>query len=502
MALRVWNLNRKLRNLQDQLQQAERNHQERINQLQRYYEEAIADMERRKNQAIEDYFRDLREEDHRALQEEMAKIREATEARLRALEEENAAFRRECQQLNAELVRTGEELKAQIEALKKAQTATDQEHKAIAEDLIASARQVCTELDELPVTETESGEYTSYVGLLDDARRNMEHKMYEAACAAAASARAMLQGLISRVHGRITEWNTYYSKWERMCMDSKDALNSLVHDPVCTKYRPVVLTDPQWDYWSSGSYGDFRRELDEHLQQIHTIREMGVRKYLKQRNALTIMDLRDKIRLAYAYESRHRSIGYSVDNELTLCHEREMMAEAIRQTVEQNAYWPIVPGRFAPPDYVIADKPWYKAFQNEIYPDVTIEDYSNTEHFLEHYEMLFTYLGGDTLRVLIVPERVDGVAVFNRCLLAVTLNRAPDPAILRDLQLTNHNRISAAVQNFVQQMQLTTVPPVDIVARELVDRRVRESQTGTFSTTRNRNRTGGNASYDIRNTTI
>lgn len=452
MSVRVSALNAKLDKCRRDMQEQQRKHEQALRELRQWYTAELERLNREKDAAIAQMYWTLREEDRQIAETAIQRVRDAANQQLLEIQQENERYRRVCEELNARMIRENETMKQTLEEYlqKKQQDSTVQ--KEFAENLIDIADQVRLDLSELPLEHFSGEEYQHYCALLEDARTNLQNKMYQAAAAVASNARALLQGLAANLNVKIEEWNRYFSQWAGMCMGASEALNDATQLKQSSCLGQFLLTPVEWDYWSKGSYSELRREMDQHLQTIATAQELGIRKYLKREDALKTQDLRNLIHTAYGYAPRVGVIATTVAAEFRFSDERFDVGGKILKMMEENCYWPVEDPDFPPPDGVTARKAWYRRYYDELNPDDPIISYEEeTVDSLQYYELKLTYRGRDQIIIRIVPYRENDITVRNDFILAVELAGAPDADILRDLQNANADRVEALLASIFKQ---------------------------------------------------
>lgn len=452
MSVRVSALNAKLDKCRRDMQEQQRRHEQALRELRQWYTAELERLNLEKDAAIAQMYRTLREEDRQIAEAAIQRVRDAANQQLMEIQQENERYRQVCDEINARMIRENETMKRTLEEYLQKKKQDSAVQKEFAEDLINVAEQVKLDLSELPLEHFSGEEYQHYCALLDDARTNLQNKMYQAAAAVAANARALLQGLAANLNLKIEEWNRYFSQWASMCTGASEALNDALLLKQSSCLGQFLLTPTEWDYWSKGSYGELRREMDQHLQTITTAQELGIRQYLKREDALKTQQLRELIHTAYGYVPRAEVIAATVAAEFRFSDERYDVGGKILKMMEENCYWPVEDPDFPSPDNLTARKAWYRRYYDELNPDDPIISYEEeTVDSLQYYELMLTYRGGDQIIIRIVPYRNNGITVRNDFILAVKLKGAPDPAILTDLQNANAGRVEALLAGIYKQ---------------------------------------------------
>lgn len=459
MSLRVTQLNRKLNQLREELRRAQITHERQLAELRAYFETELYRLNQEKNLALERLHQTMLEEDRRIAQEAISRVQEATSRQLHQLQEENENYRRTCDRLCQEISANNEELKMQIEAYLSEQHRTDEEHREYAVELIENAEQVRRDMKDLPLEQLSGAEFQQYSDLLEQAQTNLSQRMYQAAAAVAANARAMMLGLVSRLNTKMEEWSRYFGQWEGLCLQC----DQLLKDHMQLEQKSCLgmhrMSPAEWDYWSAGTYGTLQQELETQLAITRHVRELGITKYLGCQDAVTVQELRRKIDEAYTYLPKAKTVVKKVSLEFHYSDERYQAAEKILNKLQESCYWPLVDPDFAPPDDLTATKAWYRRYYDELYPDDPIIDYQEeTVDSLRHYQLDMTYRGGDTLHIRIVPEQHDGITVRNRCLLTVELSGAKDERIQADLIKANTSRLEPILRSLNPQSPIPLEP--------------------------------------------
>lgn len=457
MSVRVSALNAKLDKCRRDMQEQQHKHEQALQELRQWYTAELERLNREKDAAIARMYRTLREEDRQIAETAIQRVRDVTNQQLMEIQQENERYRQICDELNARMIRENEAMKRTLEDYLQKKKQDNMIQKEFAEDLIDVAEQVRLDLCELPLEHFSGEEYQHYCALLDDARSNLQNKMYQAAAAVAANARALLQGLAANLNVKMEEWNRYFSQWSGMCTGASEALNDAMRLKHSSCMGQFLLTPAEWDYWSKGSCGQLRQEMDHHLQTISTVQELGNRQYLKREDALKTQDLRNLIHTAYSYAPRVELIAATVAAEFFFSDERFDIGRKLLEMMEQNCYWPVEDPDFPFPDGLTARKSWYRRYHDELNPDDPIISYEEeTVDSLQYYELKLTYRGNDRIIIRIVPYRNNDITIRNDFILAVELAGTPDKDILGDLQKANADRVEtllASIFNHPRSVQ-------------------------------------------------
>lgn len=455
MSVRVSTLNAKLDRCRREMQEQQRRHEQSLRELRQWYAAELERLNREKDAAIAQMYRTLREEDRQIAETAIQRVRDAANQQMLEIQQENERYRQVCDEINARMIRENEAMKRTLEEYLQKKKQDNMIQKEFAEDLIEVAAQVQMDLSEMPLEHFSGEEYQHYCALLEDARTNLRNKMYQAAAAVAANARALLQGLAANLNVKIEEWNRYFSQWAGMCTGASEALNDAMQLKQSSCLGQFLLTPVEWDYWSKGSYSELRQEMDQHLQTISTAQELGIRQYLKREDALKTQDLRNLIHTAYGYVPRASVIAATVAAEFRFSDERFDVGRKIQEMMEKNCYWPVEDPDFPAPDGLTARKAWYRRYYDELNPDDPIISYEEeTADSLQYYELKMTYRGGDRVIIRIVPHRDNDITIRNDFILAVELAGAPDADILGDLQNANASRVEALLASIFGQPRL------------------------------------------------
>lgn len=446
MAVTISGLNRQLNELKRRQQEEQAAHRENVRRLERQFDEQIARLSRERDEMIRQAQTSAREEYQQTLLQLLDEIERITSERLQRLEEEYRRHEELTRELNEQMRAENERIKVQLQQYINDSEALDGRAQALAAECIEEAETAQQSVQQRPVRRFFGGKLDEYASLLRQARENFCSGLYQAAAAMASSARAATEGISADLDLQIEEWMRHFNVWRALVENAELALENGARKPVGIDSEGVELSEAEWDYWGRGEYSGLKKLVADHRRAIAEVEAMGAEAYMNQENALTADEVRARVSDARGFGQSINEMFGGAGAECVYSDMRLTAAGKITAELREAGYISIDPSNtgFAPPDRLTAGTAWYRAFWDERVSKPINDYYGETVSPLEYYQLSFTYRGGDTLRMRIIPKRTDGRIVANVCLLEVISDAPAGSITVQLLMKANAERIRTA----------------------------------------------------------
>ena len=398
----VRQLQRRINELEAELQQLTSNQRNLRQTIEREYEARIRQLERdmqetaRRNKAhLEQEFA----ERTRRLREELyAEMRRRDEELRRADAEAQAARDR----LMAELERANEELRQQVEDMRRHEQQRSEAAHESAEEAARQAQTQAAVVEQLPHEFFCPGQLGVLVDHVQAARSFMDQGMHEAAVATADAALAELQILELTVREQQRQWEELFGEYRRMTRTLGELLDSFERTPQRTPLGLFLLENEDWQLWSSEEYAEVRRQVNDALGLVEGVERHGVEAYLAGGGAMTGRQLVQGVGELHRLAERLTAVTTCITSEMFYSDGREMLADQAEAVLDGQGMRVLAQG-------YRGDNP------------------------LETFVVELSVNDEDLVRLSFVPRRDDGVAVGNVCLVSLDVRTTPGAAFVRRL---------------------------------------------------------------------
>ena len=415
-----------------------------IASLRRQEEEFRREMNRQMNRRLDAF----KSEYERALQrmrdetEELytARIQSFQEEMIRKAHEQYEALEKEAARVAAlqseklkELSECNEELRSVLQKMKAHSEMVDQVHRSFA----ANAMEQMKVARESTRTEPHEFFFKGEFDIIDSHAKQVEseirQEMYQAAASDAGSIEMEFSLLRTKVQQALHEWMLAFQDYAGIVKGISRKISLLEAHELQTAAGTFRMNEKELNYWSCGSYSPYKRKIQEAMEFIRRVEEVGVTEYLKQQEHLQRKGIFGQVSEAHKWEDELAAITTCILNERLFSDERWVSARKAIQCLQEIGYQILRVG-YRSPGEELRSAEWY--------PKGT----KYQQNPLDCFDLDVTIQGMDIVRITFLPVRTNGVAVRNECIISMEAKTLQDPVTVREIIDTNIKRITANVQ--------------------------------------------------------
>lgn len=341
-----------------------------------------------------------RAEDIRRLREEIAaEMRRNVDAIRRADQQSQAQRAR----LLQELQQVNRELQEEVDRLRQQQSHQQETGRAAAEQLLQRAQAQAGAVEQEPHVFFCPSRFEVLQEHLATAVHMLELELYDAASAMANAALTELELLEIEVRERQREWEQVYQVYDAIASGLYQAMKDFEAEKISTPLGTFVLEDEDRAYWSREQYGPIRERVAEAYRLVEGVREEGgVTAFLRTHTVLRGFSLNERISGLRRLNEELTAVTLCIRSELFYSDQRCRIAEQAEELLGTMGY-----------------QVWESKFHGD------------PEDLLDRYDLTVTINGIDTITLMFVPQREDGIVMRNICMLAPDVKTVPNPELIQ-----------------------------------------------------------------------
>ena len=378
-------------------------------------------------QTMNDTFQQMQQEHQRQMKRLKRESNEAYTQRLTSFQEkESQIIQQQMQQLQAqaqqlmdlqnekikELKQCNEQLQDLLQNMKDHCDQVNQRHQQMALDLFHQIEEHRTAVDQTPHTFFFEGQFEiidSHVNQIDE---EIKTEMYQAAASDASSVMMEFDLLKVKVEEELYVWMLAYDDFQRIVLEMKKKIERLEADSIETCLGQFHMVERELDFWSSQTYGAFKKKLQTSVEMIESIEKNGIYEFLSNQDGRNRKKIFGMVNQAKKDNDELIAIMNCILSERILSDERYKVARNIQLLFEKNGYTMV-----------------QKGFRQNNPKDC--------------YDIVCTIQGLDYVHITIVPVRKYGRSVKNEIIVMCIPHSLQDTTIQNELLETYVSRIQS-----------------------------------------------------------
>lgn len=336
--------------------------------------------------------RRLREEVTAEMQRNVEAIRQASQQS----QVQRTRLLQELQQMNWEL-------QEEVDRLRRQQDRQQESGRAAAEQLLERAQAQAAAVDAEPHQLFCPSQFEVLQEHLFTAVRMLEMRLYDTAAAMADAAWTEFELLGIQVRERQREWEQVYHIYAAIASDMYQAMEAFEADAIQTPLGSFILGEGDRAYWSRDQYQPIRDSVAEAYRLVENIRNAdSITAFLRTHTVLRGFAMNNQISTLCRLNEQLTAVTLCIRNELFYSDQRCQIAEKAGNLLHTMGYQVCQP-RFR----------------------------GDPEDLLDCCELTATINRIDTLTLMFVPQREDGIVVRNICILVPDIQTLPNPELIQ-----------------------------------------------------------------------
>ncbi len=408
-----------LRRIQEEIRRIEKEHRERLRSLRENYEARERKLRADFEVLLEKRGREAEETLNAALrrsEEELERVQKAYFAEIDASEKK---AKKERDKYRAQMEKLASENAEALEKLRNAEKEREMKAHSACKETLLDTEEAKREAAEVPHEYFFPRQMELFTEELSKGRGFISQKMYEAAAAILSAAGLQMRTLREKTLKRQQEWETMYARYKALVISMYESLTAFREYTFVTLAGEFTLeNDAIRDYWSSGAFSPIAVAVEKEYSLVRSIEENGHTAYLKKREPLSDYQVTKTIKEMEKLEKRMMAVRDVICAERGFSDERYIVGNHIADVYEEQGYEIDFCG--------FRDDNPTEVFEVAAMNRNAGEEAANDIHFT------------------IVPERINGVTVRNRCIIWMGKKKLRDARLLVSLMSIAENRVREA----------------------------------------------------------
>ena len=395
-------LNREIRQLQNQLDEANRNcnemrrklHSEMEANNKKLREEFNREISRQKQLTQKEYSKRFQR-----LQEDILAVQTK---KLQEIEKETAVYVKKQKELLAQIEAIQTETMKELEKLKKQANKDSEVARQFAIEAYDEMLQSRALADKGPHTFFHPNQFDIITQQTEKIKSEIEGRMYQSALADA-NATAMQYDVLSvKTNNNLNEWYRSYDQFRSIVVSLVEEIKTFLE----TEFDGECISKTECDFWSKGRFSRLKMGIDDAYKMISDVEEKGVIEYLRTVEFPDRTAIYSAVIQAKLWQTRLAAILGCISRERALSHERFEVGDIIAECLECECHL-VELCRFRPPTDDDICQEWY----------VMPKD----QNPFETFEVVSCFNDKDMIHINIVPVRQNGIVVRNECVVYIEL---------------------------------------------------------------------------------